>query len=84
MMKLVTLLDRANEGYADGFLANYYTRAGHRKAGNGDILAEFIVRELTETFDDAASDIAQLNEAGRALEAAREDIEGVIDALNRG
>ena len=51
-MKLPELLNAANKGYPDGYLAEYYeTKTGARKRGSGDTLAEFIVLELIDTFD---------------------------------
>jgi hypothetical protein len=52
-MKLVELLNAANQGYPDGYLAEYYdTKTGVlKKRGSGDALAKFIVLELIDTFD---------------------------------
>lgn len=57
-MKLLELLNAANEGYPDGYLAEYYdTKTGAlKKHGSGDTLAKFIVPELIDTFDSKASD----------------------------
>ena len=84
-MKLVELLNKANEGYDDGFLENYFDpKTGDFIQGKGDVLAEFIVVELSETFDSKASDEAQIQEALRAMEMARGDISSVIEALSQG
>ena len=74
-MKLVELLDRASEGYPDRYLHEYCDRkTGRRKHGAGDFLAEFVVTELSETFDSKASDADQVNTAVHVLERAREDL----------
>jgi len=81
-MKLVELLNRANAGYEDGYLANYFDpKTGAREyAGSGDVLAEFIVAELSETFI-AGTDEEQTTEAMRVLERARARLQNCIDAL---
>lgn len=81
-LTLLALLNRANEVYPDGFLAEYYdARTGERQAGGGDSLARFIVAELSETFDPGAPRTAQLREARIALNHAVGTLEGVIEAL---
>ena len=82
-MKLLELLNAANEGYPEGYLAEYYDPdTGKRKSGDGDTLAKFIVLELIDTFDFKSSDDAQIDEATRVLESARRDLLGVIEALD--
>ena len=51
------------------------------RTGAGDTLAEFIVREIAETYDAEASDEAQLDEALRVMRRACTEVIGVIDAL---
>jgi len=52
-MKLLELLNAANQGYPDRDLAEYYdTKTGAlKKHGSGDTLAKFIVLELIDAFD---------------------------------
>lgn len=77
-MKLVDLLNRANEGYDDGYLAEYFDeKTGAKKKGSGDGLAKFIVDEITETYDSARP----IEEAVRVLESARRQLDEVIRAL---
>ena len=85
-MKLAELLNAANQGYPDGYLAEYYdTKTGAlKKHGSGDTLAKFIVLELIDTFDSKASDDSQIDEVTRVLESARRDLLGVIEALDDG
>ena len=81
-MQLVDLLNKANKGYKDGYLENYFDpKTGEFVQGKGDTLAEFIVVELQETFDPKASDEAQINEALRAMDMARRDIDSVMQSL---
>jgi len=81
-MKLVELLNKANEGYEDGYLENYFDpKTGEFIQGKGDTLSEFIVVELSETFDPDADDETQIAEAIRAMDMTKRDIEGVMAAL---
>lgn len=81
-MKLPELLNAANQGYPDGYLAEYYdTRTGARKPGRGDTLAQFIVLELIDTFDSMACDDSQIGIATELLERARKDLLDVIQTL---
>jgi len=47
----------------------------------GDTLAEFIVREIRDTFDPNATRSQQLEDAGRVLVNAIDDLENVIERL---
>jgi len=85
-MTLVQLLNKANEGYDDHFLSEYFhpkTGKFNRKA-EGDGLARFIVIEISETFDAESTDLQQVDEAIRVMIQAREDIRRVIVALRKG
>ena len=82
-MTLVQLLNKANEGYDDHFLSEYFhpkTGKFNRKA-EGDGLARFIVIEISETFDAESTDLQQVDEAIRVMEQARDDIRGVLRVL---
>ena len=79
---LVKLLNLANEAYDDGYLAEYFDPdTGTPRAGSGDTLAEFIVREIRDTFDPNATRSEQLEEARRVLLNAVDDLESVIERL---
>ena len=81
-LSLVELLNIANEAYDDGYLAEYFDPAtGAARAGSGDTLAEFIVREIRDTFDPNATRSQQLEEARRVLMNAIDDLENVIERL---
>lgn len=84
-MKIKELLDIANEGYDDGWLAQFYDDEGNfvESKNAGDTLARFIVIELIETFDPKASDESQLSEARLAMANAMDDVDGVRIALEK-
>ncbi len=74
-----------NRGYPDGYLAEYYdARTGEPKSGSGDTLAEFIVKELKDTFDGEADEVTQVIVAVQALECAMAELEDTIAALENG
>jgi hypothetical protein len=81
-MELNTLIHKAAAGYPDGLLLVYWDgRQPIHKRDGGDTLAEFIVRELAETFDGAADTPAQIAEAVRVLRKAQADLAGIITKL---
>ena len=81
-LSLVELLNLANEAYDDGYLSEYFDPdTGTSREGSGDTLAEFIVREIRDTFDPNASRSPQLEEARRVLMNAIDDLESVIERL---
>jgi len=57
------------------------TCAETAQSPSGDSLAEFIVREIRDTFDPNAARSAQLEETQRVLMNAIDDLEGVIERL---
>jgi len=82
-MKLVELLKKANEGYEDGAVAEYFNQeTGELVEGKGDTLAQFVAIELSETFDPDADDDTQIQTAIEAMDMAKRDIEGVLAALS--
>jgi hypothetical protein len=81
-MQLIDLLNKANEGYPDNYLSEYYNEVtGYRIEGSGDTLAEFIVQELVETFDRTKKDEDQLEEARWYMQRAINQIRNVIQKL---
>lgn len=80
-MKLAELLQIANSGYSDGLLSLPINGEPPRTVG--DTLAEFIVLELSETFDEDEDSDSQISEAIRVLTAAQEDLDRTIQALSR-
>jgi len=77
-MNLKDLIKIANKGYSDDLIIEYFEDPV-RPSEDG--LAEFIVNELTDTFDPESPDEMQLHEAVRVMEMACVDIEGVINSL---
>ena len=81
-MTLVQLLNKANEGYDDHFLSEYFhPKTGKFRKAEGDGLARFIVIEISETFDAESTDLQQVDESIRVMEQARDDIRGVLRVL---
>jgi len=81
-MTIKELLDKANEGYPDGFLSEYYDDKGKYVEGAGDTLAQFLVIELTETFDANAPDDVQLVEARRVISTAIDELESTLNSVS--
>ena len=85
-MDLLTILNKANEGYPDYYLAYFYDeRTGELKSGpgsSGDTLAKFIVSEISETYEASNSDDEQINEAVKVMETATEELRGVVQELH--
>ncbi|MCX7008347.1 MAG: hypothetical protein NTY53_14050 [Kiritimatiellaeota bacterium] len=81
-MKLTELIHNAAAAYPDAQLLAYWDgqRAVHNPAG-GDTLAEFIVKELCDTFDADATEAEQRAEATRVLRRAVSELQSVIAAL---
>ncbi len=76
------LLNAANKHYDENYLSAYFdAESGRYKKGSGDTLAEFIVRELRESFDWKGSRERRVSVAVRALERAKQDIQRAIDGL---
>ena len=82
-MKFKEILAIANQGYAKGDtgvdLQNINPRGSRSMVG--DTLAEFVVREIHDTFDQLADDEEQIDEAIRVLRTAVKDLENTIDVL---
>ena len=81
-MKLNALLEIVHRTYPDETTRECWdSRKQRARSGSGDTLAEFIVREIAETYDAEASDEAQLDEALRVMRRACTEVIGVIDAV---
>ena len=81
-LTLTDLLNAANKHYDDNYLSAYFDAAtGGPITGSGDTLAEFIVRELRESFDGKSSRKRQVVAAVHSLVRAKEDIQNAIDGL---
>jgi hypothetical protein len=84
-MTLDDLIKIANSEYGDDLISRYYEARKEReeppKDDIGDTLAKFIVIELCETFDGAATDKDQLSEAARVMNSAMRQVGDVADAF---
>ena len=82
-MKLGQLIAAANSKYPDEYLSQYFDVAREKflTRGCGDGLARFIVVEIRDTFDPAAADAAQVDEAIRVLEQGQKDLESALRGL---
>lgn len=81
-MKLNVLLEIVHRAYPDEMTRECWdSRRQRARSGSGDTLAEFIVREITDTYAAEATDEAQLDEAMRVMRRACTEVTGVIDAL---
>lgn len=84
-LTLPDLINAANKHYKDGCVSEYFeaTTGGAKGSASGDTLAEFIVREICETFNRVSSRQNQVRTAVRALERAKEDLQNAIDGLRQ-
>lgn len=82
-LTLVEVLDIAAASYPDELLRVYYqANSGEfNEEGSGDTLAEFIVREIRETFDPDLTKTQQLQEVTRVLRKAIEDLESILKSV---
>lgn len=79
-MKLSDLLDIAYASYQDGLYPYYNSetkKIDKDPEHGGDTLAQFVVVELVETFDEDADDITQLEEAMDKISTAISDLDNV-------
>lgn len=73
------ILGIVNRAYPDDCVAQEIRERGSA----GDTLAQFIVVEITETYDKRAGTREQLREASRVMLAARDQLDAVVEALDR-
>lgn len=71
--------------YPDSYVNKYwdYRNCTFNPDGSGDTLAEFIVREVMDTFDANEKLESNILNVIEALERARDDLHHVITALDR-
>ncbi len=84
-MTLNQLVSRAASVYPEGYVLAYWdadAQGPKKNAEAGDTLAEFIARELADTFDPEASDGDQIVTAVRAMQSAADDLQAVVVALS--
>jgi len=80
-MDLNKLIEIVDEGYPDGLVKASFEEGD--EGSLGDTLALFIAREVKDTFDEGATDEAQVAEAIRVMEMARRELGDVLVALEK-
>lgn len=78
-MTIKELIAIVNQHYPDDCIQNAFEEVDEQC---GDTLALFIVREVKETFDPAAADYAQLEEAQRVIDKAQEELMFLVTGLD--
>ena len=84
-MTLNQVVCRAASVYPDGYVLAYWDMDREMPKKNpeaGDTLAEFIARELADTYDPEASDSEQIATAVKAMQSASDDLQAVAEALS--
>jgi len=83
-MTLNQLVCRAASAYPDAFILEYWSTQHEKPVAypeGGDTLAEFIARELYESFDPEAGDDEQIATAVKLMQSAADDLQAVAHAL---
>ena len=83
-MKLSTIINIADKVYPDGLVKQAFEEYSDniRPRSVGDGLAEFIARELADTYDPKATSLDQIGEACRVMSRAHTEIGDVSMALS--
>ena len=83
-MTLNELLEIIHRAYPDELTRECWNEARQRACGGaGDTLAEFIVREIADSFDAKSTDRAQVADALLAMHRAQGELAAVAKALER-
>jgi len=84
-MKLSEIINIANEAYPDSLISkNFNPKTGKATTNHhGDGLANFIVRELVDTYDRKAISRDQLIEAQRVMSMASRELRSVSNWFRR-
>ena len=83
-MTLNELLEIVHRAYPDELTRECWNQETQRACGGaGDTLAEFIVREIADTYDAKATDRAQVADALLAMHRAQSELDAVAKALER-
>ena len=81
-MKLNAILEIVHQAYPDEHTRRCWNDKKQKpQTGTGDTLAEFIVREIVDTFDADAGDTNQIDAALCAMRWASTELEAVIKAM---
>jgi len=84
-MTLDELIDIVDKHYDDGLINAYYDPEKQQARDDLDLdnqLAQFIVMEICDTFEEGAADPDQLREAVRVLEVAQDQLNSIIRGLD--
>jgi hypothetical protein len=84
-MTLNQLICCAASVYPDAFVLQYWDMERAKPRENregGDTLAQFIAREIHDTYDADASDAEQVASAVKAMQTAADDLQRVTHALS--
>ena len=79
-MTLKRIIGIADEMYRDGRIWGCFHDPDK---DSGDGLAKFIVSELSETYDESATDTEQLVAASKALKTALRELQAITDEFER-
>ena len=77
-MTMEELIKSADDAYDDGLVQQYFEDPD---GNHGDTLAEFIVRELEDTFDPDLPTEKQIAEAIRLMTSAIRQLQDVVSAF---
>ena len=82
-LKLKDIIDLADKAYHDHLVMSYFKHPFVLGISlpSEDALAEFIVKELKDTFDKSVPEAEQLSQASRAMENASAELTAVANAL---
>ena len=83
-MILNRLIAAAASAYPEAYVLQYWDTEASEPKDNptgGDTLADFIARELADTYDEEASDARKIETAARKMREAAFDLQAVADAL---
>lgn len=81
-LTITEIINEVADNYPDQAPLLYWDQEeGVKVKGSGDLLAEFIVTEISETDNPALEDKERLTDAIRHLTTAREWLNGVIFGL---
>ena len=78
MTTMRKIIDVAEKTYPDGLIGLYFTDPD---GDHGDLLARFIVKELSETFDPTNSTGGQWHEAARVMRVAQKELDRLVSAF---
>ena len=84
-MTLNQLICRAASVYPDAYPLVYWDQEVQEPKADpfgGDTLAQFVVQELADTFDEDADDATQIAAAVKAMQTAADDLAAVAHAVS--